>query len=55
MEIDRDGLDGLAERRAGLETLRRAGRGAFAATGAAPAEQAYAGDVWPDRGSAMRS
>ena len=49
VEVDRDGLDGFAERRAGLETFRRGSNGAFAATGAAPAEQAYTGDVRLDR------
>jgi hypothetical protein len=49
MEIDRDGFDGLAERRAGLETFWRGGDGALAATGAASAEQAHTGYVRPDR------
>ena len=48
MEIDRDGLNGFAERRAGLETFRRVGHGAFTATGAAPAKKAHTGDVRPD-------
>ncbi len=45
VEIDRDGLDGLAERRARLETGRRAGHGALATTGAASAEQPHSGGL----------
>lgn len=45
VQINRNGFDGLAERRAGRETFRRGGDGAFAATSAVPAEQAHTCDV----------
>jgi len=45
VQVDRDRLDQLAERRSGLAAGRRRGDGALAAAGATSAEQPHSGDV----------
>src|SRR4030081_4088911 len=49
VQVDRDRLDRLAERRSGLKTGRRRGDGALAAASATSAEQPHPGYVRLDR------